>query len=290
MQLVHLSMPMAKVFVDIGTNRGFTSASWLALWEPDTGYAPMVIGTQEVQVHQVPVQKGGKFKAEIPTNWRILEASNERDELGRVAVNIPAGLSLNETFPITVIDCGMCDDCESGTKSLRTLAGQSRRLNPAGMKVFAFDGNEKLVASNRRLVKKFPLASAILTFGFFAFSDFVGEGTFEGEGEHGHLVSATRKTEGGPTSNTVPVMTVDGWMKQSGTSHIDVLKTDCEGHDPKVLWGASSALSAKSVTVVQFEYHSSDVWATTSLKSKWNSCLPCVLQAARMTPLSSRYH
>ena len=46
-------------------------------------------------------------------------------------------------------------------------------------------------------------------------------------------------------------------MKPLGLSHVDLLFIDTEGNDPAVLKGARETLSAKRVTVVQYEFHNS---------------------------------
>ena len=36
-RLVHLLMPHARTFVDIGSNKGYTAARFYALWSPEVG-------------------------------------------------------------------------------------------------------------------------------------------------------------------------------------------------------------------------------------------------------------
>eukprot|EP00959_Pyramimonas_sp_CCMP1952_P072712 1519210-Pyramimonas_sp.AAC.1 len=47
--------------------------------------------------------------------------------------------------------------------------------------------------------------------------------------------------------------------------HVDFLKIDAEGYDPFVLFGTGTALSR--VKVIQFEYHSLNMWQKISLKT-----------------------
>jgi FkbM family methyltransferase len=55
----------------------------------------------------------------------------------------------------------------------------------------------------------------------------------------------------------VAVTTVDEELRRSGWPGIDLLKIDAEGYDARVLRGASEALRAQRIGVVQFEYHRS---------------------------------
>lgn len=51
----------------------------------------------------------------------------------------------------------------------------------------------------------------------------------------------------------VPVRRVDQFCKESGTDHIDLLKVDTEGHDMKVLEGASEMLDRQQIDFIQVE-------------------------------------
>lgn len=56
------------------------------------------------------------------------------------------------------------------------------------------------------------------------------------------------------TELTADVVTGDGYAAEHGIEHIDLLKIDVEGMEPRVLDGFSGLLARKAVDVVQFEY------------------------------------
>jgi FkbM family methyltransferase len=60
---------------------------------------------------------------------------------------------------------------------------------------------------------------------------------------HGMTMTATE---------TVPVVTLDGWCAENGVDRVDYLKVDAEGHDLAVLHGAAGLLPW--VRFVQFEF------------------------------------
>jgi FkbM family methyltransferase len=52
----------------------------------------------------------------------------------------------------------------------------------------------------------------------------------------------------------VPVTTIDAYCKKNGVKQIDLLKIDVEGHELKVLSGATKMLEEKAIRCIQFEY------------------------------------
>jgi hypothetical protein len=57
------------------------------------------------------------------------------------------------------------------------------------------------------------------------------------------------------------LVTFDGFIKDNGLDFVDVLKIDVEGFEFEVLQGASNALKAKKIGVIQFERHTDDMRA-----------------------------
>ena len=57
----------------------------------------------------------------------------------------------------------------------------------------------------------------------------------------------------------VDVTTLDAAFEEHAIDRVDILKTDAEGHDARVLEGASQALADHRVHLVQFEYN--EPWA-----------------------------
>lgn len=91
-----------------------------------------------------------------------------------------------------------------------------------------------------------------------ALSDHDGEGTLYADEDGSVLASLTRRDLAHlgiamDTVETVPVIRLeDYWKSQLGSTNIDVVKIDVEGHELSVLRGFGSALNAASV--IQFEF------------------------------------
>jgi len=67
------------------------------------------------------------------------------------------------------------------------------------------------------------------------------------------LVPDFMRTPG--TTRTVTVTTLNASLREAGWNRVDLLKIDAEGYDLQVLRGASDAIAARAVGVVQFEYN-----------------------------------
>lgn len=67
-------------------------------------------------------------------------------------------------------------------------------------------------------------------------------------------------------SETVPVVTLDGYCADQGISQVDYLKIDAEGHDLAVLKGAAGLLEAGAVRFVQFEFGGANIDSRTYLR------------------------
>lgn len=66
---------------------------------------------------------------------------------------------------------------------------------------------------------------------------------------------------------SVVLRTLDQYVTEQNISRIDMLKIDVEGHELRVLEGATESLAASKITAIQFEYGSSFVDARSSLKA-----------------------
>jgi FkbM family methyltransferase len=58
----------------------------------------------------------------------------------------------------------------------------------------------------------------------------------------------------------VPVVTVDGYCRESGLAHIDLLKTDTQGFDLEVLRGAAEMLAAGCISCVLSEMNFGEIY------------------------------
>lgn len=73
-----------------------------------------------------------------------------------------------------------------------------------------------------------------------------------------------QKNENAFTETSAELITFDSFIMNHGLEFVDVLKIDVEGFEFEVLQGASDALKAKRIGVVQFESHADDMRADNS--------------------------
>ncbi len=69
------------------------------------------------------------------------------------------------------------------------------------------------------------------------------------------------------TKQQVTLQTLDNYVAEKNIAHIDFIKIDVEGHELKVLQGATQSLTARKISAIQFEYGSSFVDSQSSLKA-----------------------
>jgi FkbM family methyltransferase len=68
-----------------------------------------------------------------------------------------------------------------------------------------------------------------------------------------------QKSENAFTIVSANLSTFDAFIKDCGIDFVDVVKIDVEGFEYEVLQGASNALKAKKIGVIQFERHTNDM-------------------------------
>ena len=68
-----------------------------------------------------------------------------------------------------------------------------------------------------------------------------------------------------PPVARVNITTIDALTVEFGLSVVDWLSIDAEGYDARVLRGAAAVLGSGKVRLVEFEYHSTGLWATLRL-------------------------
>lgn len=64
----------------------------------------------------------------------------------------------------------------------------------------------------------------------------------------------------------VPAVTGDAELQRLSIDRLDILKVDAEGHDLSVIKGFSSAIAARSIGIIQFEYNAFTLFAGRSLR------------------------
>jgi len=271
--VAQLLLPKARIFFDIGSNKGYTAARFFELWSPE-------LGVNAQSLHSA-----------------LLSVSTDHDltECGACSDCKESGSPFISIFPRI---CGRkTDQSVTGPMDwIRTVRSSISKLcndwvgSFKPIRVFSFDGNpsmiegvskarDHLASQEGRLASMQDVPEERLprqprarflrdhwSLELAAFSDHYEPGKMAdftlGEGERGFLVvgEGVKKAQNTKGRVKVPLLTVDHIMEREGLEHIDVLKMDTEGHDPSVLRGALKAITSHRVTLIIFEYNL--VWET----------------------------
>mmetsp|Transcript_3988 Transcript_3988/g.5808 ORF Transcript_3988/g.5808 Transcript_3988/m.5808 type:complete len:457 (+) Transcript_3988:120-1490(+) len=266
MKLVQLTMPDASVFIDIGSNKGYSAAEFFSLWKPELGFSPRTLYSQ--------IQQTAKLR-ELRECGACGDCNGELEPLFDMQPRLCSG------------DAWKTSGADSGAlKRAGQALCSARKENYKPIRVYSFDGNPRLVNGLTEVVAAFedsgklkptdslpttPGASKMLASSWSlenrAFTETCSPGqelVFQLDGELGHIDGDNednpqrvkrRAKQGEATKVSVPCSTFDQLMKREGLSHVDFAKIDTEGHDLSVLDGAIDALKGNKVTVFRFEYN-----------------------------------
>ena len=273
MRLAHAVMPHARVFVDIGSNKGYTAARFYELWSPQVG-----LNAAALHASLLVVAPGSKELTECGACGDCHDSNGPLVSPVSRLCSREASQTTNPNVPQAQHTDGLCREMAASFQPIR---------------VFSFDGNPDMVNGVRKAAADFvdkarggasklegvanvpperlPRVASDRLLDFWklehaAFMDEYTPGktvTFSlGEGETGHMQNvggrkeaARAKTQQPTRLAEVPVLTVDALLAREHLDHVDVLKIDVEGHDPLVLRGAKQTLRAGRATLVMFEYN-----------------------------------
>mmetsp|Transcript_6573 Transcript_6573/g.7957 ORF Transcript_6573/g.7957 Transcript_6573/m.7957 type:complete len:446 (-) Transcript_6573:26-1363(-) len=262
MRLVHLLMPQAKVFVDIGSNKGFSGARFFALWAPEYGMNPKLL-------HRFNSKQGGS-------------------ECGA------CGDCHDSTLPLIDIHGRMCSSKSAATADRARKNGlktgtaafcNTRSMQPP-IRVLSFDGSDLLVNMVSKSISMFAESSSSIskqdyveeylpsnpgesvksawTVELRAFTSSCSPGEyleFVSDGELGHIsgkgtdTADRKKRDAAAKKIRVPCLTLDQLVERENLKQIDLLKIDTEGHDVGVLTGGLESLKKGKIPVILFEYN-----------------------------------
>lgn len=270
MRFAQTILPQAKIFIDIGSNKGYSAARFFELWTPEFGLNSRLL-------HQA-LGKTTKEK-------ELLEcgACNDCHEEG--AALVPLLPRICSKAAETTLDGNAAKSLQNAVKALC----KDRADNFGPIRVLSFDGNPVMVdgvAGARNWLTEHDIPQSTLlglssvsedrlpshphkrylqnawTIELGAFSDVYVEGkTIEfvlGIGEKGHVAGDEEGLKAFETSDKraiVPLLTVDRVLEREGFEHVDIIKIDTEGHDPNVLEGAKQTISDSKATLILFEYN-----------------------------------
>ena len=173
--------------------------------------------------------------------------------------------------------CGICNDCledKGGLPDVSSLThGLHRRPglneNDAGPVVThcieASDLNYKGLVELR---EDFPFhnRSSVWSIHHMAASSASGTVQFTADCDTERCSMGATVDDEVVTTVSVKATSVDDFIAQEKLQHVDILKIDTEGFDPAVIKGARKALSTAKVSILYFEYHNFNLWASTNLE------------------------
>lgn len=219
MRLIHTHIPDASTFIDIGSNKGYTSVRFFHLWKPTLNLTP--------------------------ASWKKKSG-------------VECGACNDCLEDTTAIVTNPCDNPDLNFKTSNPNLQHGLLSNGINlcaaiqneMQVMAFDGNEDLVVKMDYNIKNWNIGKNKWTVDHAAFTGMCTPGEtlrFNPAGEQGSISSSG--------SMTAPCKTVTDVFNERKLNHVDILKIDTEGHDGNVILGARSPLYTGKITVVMFEYH-----------------------------------
>lgn len=248
MQIIHLQLPYATTFIDVGTNKGYESVAFLEFWNPELGLTPHIWHRTLLALFRTKESFQG---------CGTCEDCKDRH------------LPLLYPFAAMLGSARGGDEAHRFEDHAGTFGG--RRWRP--IRIFGFDGNVELVNGLKeaiRFVSERPgwlknrskwVDPAVLPLhwhvqlGAVTGSCAPGE-TLDFRQDQGELGGLGDHPELGPgAKRSVPCITIDQFVEKQGLEHIDVMKIDAEHWDQEVVRGAMGSLRRGLVGVFLFEYN-----------------------------------
>lgn len=255
-RLAQLALPEASVFLDIGGNRGYTSAMIFGLWSP-----------------------GHDFNRKKLKEWTV----NKGDEINQP--DTVCGDGLLDDQPM------VCP----GVHKHQIIQGTYKCSFRRSIQVFAFDGQKSHVETVRKIVyMNCPLLHPNTSAKHSPGTAFGKQSLVKATWEYAHaaLTSTANYNASGPYTwfskadneggfvdvvgnksseqrlakglaafnpddfNRVPLTTIDLWAQKKNLRNIDVIKIDAENHDLEVVQGSFVSLKTRGVKFLTFECYS----------------------------------
>lgn len=95
---------------------------------------------------------------------------------------------------------------------------------------------------------------------------------------------------GSDATETVSLLTLEGYCAERQISRIALLKCDAEGHDLFVLEGANTLLRDRGIQVVQFEYNARWIYARRYLRDAFALLGSYGYELGKVTPLGIEFY
>jgi FkbM family methyltransferase len=180
--------------------------------------------------------------------------------------------------PVTVLDVG----AHVGLWSLHLLTRAGRSGHRLDLHTF-----EPTAYTNRLLTSNLPDWVRVNQ---LAVSDQPGEALLHVVGPSAGRNSLHHVDGLATTPVPVATTTIDEYATRNGINHIDLLKIDAEGHDLRVLHGATHSFERYAVSVAQFEYNHRWVYSKHFLKEAFDLLGPLGYRIAKLTPYGLEWY
>lgn len=228
MKLIQLSTPDATVFVDIGSNKGYTGVKFLELWYG----AKTPITTLSL--------RNAIMSKKSPKSHRECGACSDCRYTEKPILE-PYSRLCHDKGAMKTSEASNAKELRKAIKSTCSSIIQHKK----NIHVYSYDGSFELVNSLGSILKSFKLKDTwsvqLAAFTDECPSDFI---SFKSNGELGVIDTVDGK-------EMVPCKTVDSLK----FNHIDILKIDTEGFDMNVIKGSTSYLESGKVGVIMFEFN-----------------------------------
>lgn len=98
------------------------------------------------------------------------------------------------------------------------------------------------------------------------------------------------QTEHTDATEQIELISIDDYCHESNIDHICLVKIDAEGHDAKVIKGASRMLSGRNIEVIQFEYNQRWIHGSAFLRDAFNTLCPFGYTIGKVTPYGVEFY
>lgn len=265
-KIAHMGFPTAKVFVDIGCNKGYTTALIAGLWQGySSGLAPYLLFKkyEETNVFQSALSPAGYCRTGLDRAFPLYCPVLAQREAGAESSREPVASNRHKD--------GQCDHQQSSVDSSSAIS------------VYAVDGSSAVANSFRSTLSQMsPFNTSALAMNiqvshlamshkegvvrFTTIDESMASG-YEGGGIVGRRMRnrMLKREEPKRGSEQVQMTTLNSFADKNNIKNkIDFIKIDAEGHDLDVVRGANETMAA--VGIIMWEQGKSTKQLFTTLK------------------------
>ena len=215
-------------------------------------------------------------------NESRLDSSNDMGKNGEQLVQAIV-LRNSQRSPVVFIDVG-------ANVGIWTRAAMAHRSSGQKLKVHAFEPCAGTVETLRANLVRWDIASDVRV-NCIAASSSTGTAIFYSSGANvginGLYADQHRNVQ---HTSEVTAVTLDSYCREQCIAEIDMLKIDAEGHDMKVLEGATGLFTGQRIGVAQFEYNQRWISARNYLRDVFDMVGHAGYTVGKITPLGIEFY